>query len=103
MDIANDRAWLDELNRVTLAKIKEDKKIIAKCKKVDSELDVRLDELLCKECFYKLPEFANEYEVESTCKLCGKTIWNPNSDTDDYCNSCCNDNVICRKCGKPLF
>lgn len=102
MDI-DDRTWFDEWYRVALAKKKEDKKIIAKCKKVDSELDARLDELLCKECFYKLPEFACEYEAISTCKLCGKDIWNPNSDTDDYCNNCCNDKVICRKCGKPLF
>lgn len=74
---------------------------LAKDLKQDPNMSFRLDDHLCKACYYFIG-FAGQAFTDSACYICGEIIHNNNTNTDKVCRSCAAKHHLCRKCGADI-
>lgn len=68
----------------------------------DPRKKARLDQLLCKTCFYLKSGIAGQAFTNYSCRNCGKESSHPNTNTPKYCHQCGEENSCCVRCASKL-
>lgn len=69
----------------------------------DTKKKERLEEGLCKECYYfRGSPWAGQSFTTKNCEGCGIEMEFSTTDTDKYCKECSEAKQICKHCGAKL-
>ena len=58
----------------------------------------RLQQGLCRCCFYLFPQADESIEIETECSACKEKFLSKGSETDALCKTCADNFSLCRHC-----
>ena len=68
----------------------------------DSGNEKRLEDQLCKYCYYMGKGFAGMAITTVKCNKCGIEMTFPSTSTDKYCKDCAKELNVCKHCGAKM-